>query len=495
MRKLVLAAALLSVGTFIFAQNPQPKASQNGSPFSPHTRQYISVEAPTFALTHVRVIDGTGAAPREDQTIIVVNGKIQRVGDAASVQPPQGAKVLEKRGYTVIPGLVGMHNHMYYTAGLNLDEHGAMNPPGFLVAELPYTAAHLYLGCGVTSMRTTGSVEPYTDEDVKQAIDQGRMPGPKMHLSAPYFEGKGGAAAIPQMHELTGPDDARRMVDFWSAQGFTSIKAYMHITHAELAAAVDEAHKKGIKVTGHLCSIGFREAAEIGIDNLEHGLLVDTEFTPNKQQDVCPPGRDYYGALAKVEVNGPDVQQTIRTMVERKVALTSTLPVFEAGVPNRPPLQHRVLEAMLPESRISYLSARARIAPDSPFTALFKKEMQFEYAFAKAGGVLMAGPDPTGNGATLPGFGDQRELELLVETGFTPVEAIKIYTLNGAQFLGEQDKIGSIAEGKQADMVLINGNPAANIGDVEEVETVFKDGVGFDSAKLIDSVRGQVGLR
>jgi imidazolonepropionase-like amidohydrolase len=269
----------------------------------------------------------------------------------------------------------------------------------------------------------------------------------------------------------------------------------MHITHAELAATVEEAHKKGVKVTGHLCSVGFREAAEIGIDNLEHGLLVDTEFTPNKQQDVCPSGRDYYGALAKVDVNGPEVQQTIRTMVERKVALTSTLPVFEAGVPNRPPLQHRVLEAMLPESRISYLSARARIAPDSPFAGLFKKEMQFEYAFAKAGGVLMAGPDPTGNGGVLPGFGDQRELELLVEAGFTPVEAIKIYTMNGAQFMGEQDRIGSIAQGKQADLILINGNPAANIADIEKVETVFKDGVGYDSAKLIDSVRGQVGLR
>jgi hypothetical protein len=269
----------------------------------------------------------------------------------------------------------------------------------------------------------------------------------------------------------------------------------MHITHDELAATVAEAHKKGIKVTGHLCSVGFREAAEIGIDDLEHGLLVDTEFTPNKQRDVCPSTRDAFVALSKLDVNGPEIQQTIRTLLGHKVAVTSTLPVFEASVPNRPPLQQRVVDAMSPESRVSYLTARGRLGPDSPFTALFKKELQFELAFSKAGGLLLAGPDPTGNGGTLPGFGDQREVELLVEAGFTPLEAIKIATLNGAQFLGEQDKIGSIAEGKQADLVLIKGNPAATIADIENVETVFKDGVGYDSAKLIESVRGQVGIR
>jgi hypothetical protein len=340
-----------------------------------------------------------------------------------------------------------------------------------------------------------GKRRALTDENVKKDIDNGRMPGPKMHLTTPYFEGKGGGATIPQLHELTGPDDARTMVDFWTGQGFTSIKAYMHITHDELAATVAEAHKKGIKVTGHLCSVGFREAAEIGIDNLEHGLLVDTEFTPNKQRDVCPPGRDAYAALDKLDVNGAEIQQTIKTLLDHKVAVTSTLPVFEASVPMRPPLQQRVVDAMSPESKISYLTVRSRIPADSPFTRLFKKEMDFEHAFAKAGGLLLAGPDPTGNGGTLPGFGDQRELELLVEAGFTPLEAIRIATLNGAQFLGEQNNIGSIAEGKQADLMLINGNPAANIADIEKVETVFKDGVGFDSAKLIESVRGQVGIR
>jgi hypothetical protein len=169
--------------------------------------------------------------------------------------------------------------------------------------------------------------------------------------------------------------------------------------------------------------------------------------------------------------------------------------VFEASVPGRPKLQARTLEAMSQESAESYLIARAKLAADSPMPELMRKEMEFEVAFAKAGGLLLAGPDPTGNGGVLPGFGDQREIELLVEAGFTPVEAIHIATENGASYLGRQDRIGTLAPGKQADLVLIKGDPSKNIEDIENVETVFKAGIGYDSKKLIESVRGQLGIR
>jgi imidazolonepropionase-like amidohydrolase len=121
--------------------------------------------------------------------------------------------------------------------------------------------------------------------------------------------------------------------------------------------------------------------------------------------------------------------------------------------------------------------------------------MQFEYAFAKVGGLLLAGSDPTGNGGVLPGFGNQREIELLVEAGFTAVEAIQVATQNGARFLGREDQIGTVAPGKHADIVVIKGDPVKNIAEIENVELVFKDGVGYDSRKLIESVRGQVGIR
>jgi hypothetical protein len=169
-------------------------------------------------------------------------------------------------------------------------------------------------------------------------------------------------------------------------------------------------------------------------------------------------------------------------------------------------MQKRVLDALSPDARSAVLERRVRSTDsartrqrygrdESPWPAAFKKELDFEYAFSKAGGLLLAGLDPTGMGGVIAGFGDQREVELLVEAGFTPLEAIHIATANGAQFLGESDRIGSIAAGKQADLVVIKGDPSRKIEDIENVETVFKDGIGYDSAKLIESVRGVVGSR
>ena len=187
----------------------------------------------------------------------------------------------------------------------------------------------------------------------------------------------------------------------------------------------------------------------------------------------------------------------IHDLVAHHVAVTSTLPVFETFTPNRAPLDSRVLNAMLPEARIAYLRIRSTIsdgAANSIWPALLKKEFAFEREFVKQGGTLLAGLDPTGYGGVLAGFGDQREVELLVEAGFTPLEAIHVATSNGAEFLGQLDKIGTLAIGKAADVVVIDGDPSTKISDIEKVKMVFKDGVGYDSAKLIESARETVGL-
>jgi Amidohydrolase family len=454
---------------------------------------FVTVDAPVFVLNHVRVIDGTGAAAKEEQAIVIANGKIQSIGPAASAQIPQGAQLLDRSGYTVIPGLVGMHDHLYYTDSIAVQiAGGRISEPGLFVAEIPYTAPRLYLAAGVTTMRTTGSLEPYTDLNVKRRIDADLMPGPSIDATAPYLEGA--PTRFAQMHELAGPDGAKRMVDYWTAEGMTSYKAYMNITREELAAAIQQAHAHKLKLTGHLCSVTWPEAVTLGIDDLEHGpVFTDTEFVADKKPDVCPTGGT--GSWAKQEVNGAQVQRMIHDLVAHHVAVTSTLPVFESSTPGRPKLQRRTLDAMSGEAAQSYLTARANVPLDSPMTALLRKEMDFEVAFVKAGGLLLAGPDPTGNGGVLPGFGDQREVELLVEAGFTAVEAIKIATENGAVYLGQQDRIGTLAPGKQADLVVIKGDPSKSIEEIENVETVFKAGIGYDSKKLIDSVRGQVGIR
>jgi hypothetical protein len=454
---------------------------------------FVSVDTPVFVLDHVRVIDGTGSPAKEDQAVVIANGKIQFVGPDTSAQIPQGAQRMEFSGYTVIPGLVGMHNHLYYTDSYTVQVvDGKVGEPGLFVAEIPYTAPRLYLAAGVTTMRTTGSLEPYTDLKAKARIDENLMPGPSIDATAPYLEGT--PTRFAQMHELTGPDDAKRMVDYWAAEGMTSYKAYMNITREELGVAIQQTHAHKLKLTGHLCSVTWPEAIALGIDDLEHGpVFADTEFVADKKPDVCPAGGS--SSWANLDVNGAQVRELIHNLVSHHVAVTSTLPVFEARVPGRPKLQGRTLAAMSAESAQSYLTDRARVALDTPMTALLRKEMDFEVVFAKAGGLLLAGPDPTGNGGVLPGFGDQREIELLVEAGFTPVEAIQIATENGALYLGQQDRIGTLAPGKQADLVLIKGDPSKRIDEIENVETVFKAGIGYDSKKLIDSVRGQVGIR
>jgi len=456
---------------------------QTQPPVSAAVKAFISVEAPVFALTHVRIIDGTGAPPLEDQTIVVSQGRITALGSSATTPIPAGALIMERRDYTVIPGLVGMHDHLFYPAGA---AH---------YNTLEFSAPRLYLGCGVTTIRTTGSLEPYTELNLKRAVNEGRIPGPRIYVTSPYLEGPG--AFTFQMNELSGPEDAVRFVQYWAAEGVDDFKVYTHIRRNELEAAVKEIHRLGKKVTAHLCSIGFREAAQLGIDNLEHGLLVNTEFVPGKKPDICPPSLEVRRSLLDLEIDSPAIQEMIRELVSHKVAITSTLPVFEISVPGRPPLQTRVLEAMSADLRIAYLTQRTRIAEtkDSPWEKLFQKEMEFELAFVRAGGLLLAGPDPTGYGGVLPGFGDQREVELLVEAGFSPLEAIKIATYNGALYLGAQDQFGTIAVGKLADMVLIKGNPGQDIADIEKVELVFKDGLGYDSAKLLESARSLVGIR
>ncbi|HEY2470210.1 MAG TPA: amidohydrolase family protein [Terracidiphilus sp.] len=456
---------------------------------------FLSINAPVVVLNHVTVIDGTGAAPKENQSVVIADGKIQSIAPADSTQPPAGAQILDRAGYSLIPGLVGMHDHLYYTDSISVQfsGQGELGEPGLFVAEIPYTAPRLYLAAGVTTMRTTGSLEPYTDLKVKKRIDDGLMPGPSIDASAPYLEGP--HTPFAQMHELTGPDDARQLVDYWAAEGMTSFKAYMNITRDDLRAAIDAAHAHKMKLTGHLCSVTWPEAIALGIDDLEHGpVFADTEFAADKKPDLCPKGGRPNG-WTNLAIDSPQVKALIDNLVSHHVAVTSTLPVFEASVPLRPPLQPRFLHALSADAAASYLTARGRVSANSPMAALMRKEMDFEVAFVRAGGLLLAGPDPTGNGGVLPGFGDQREVELLVEAGFTAVEAIHIATENGAVYLGRQDRIGTLAPGKQADMVLIKGDPSKTIADIEKVETVFKGGLGYDSEKLIDSVRGQVGIR
>lgn len=496
---LVLLAIFFSAAPAILgesgaAQTPPSTSPMLGSAVAKYVR--FDGSRGMVRLLHVRVIDGTGAAPLADQVVEIRDGKIVAVRPAAVTDTSDGKMALDMSGYTVIPGLVGMHDHLFYVARPEDDAAHQTNYPT-LLPQMTYTAPRLCLANGVTTIRTTGSLNPYTDLNLKRQIEANQLPGPHMDVTGPYLQG----APNPflQMHTLTGPEDAKATVDFWAAQGATSFKAYTNITRAELKAAIDEAHAKGLKVTGHLRSVTYPEAAELGIDNLEHGFFVNTQLDPGKTPDVCPntAGRP---TLKAMDPDGPEAKALIALLISKHIALTSTLPVFESDGALNPPLQQRVLNAMSPQARQTYLLARNldstedRAALARNHDLYFRRAQQLERRFVAAGGLLLAGPDPTGDGHILTGFGDQREIELLVDSGFTPLEAIRIGTLNGATYLGRADRIGSIAVGKDADLMVVKGDPNVRIADIENVEFVFRDGLGFDSAKLLDSVKEQFGL-
>jgi len=462
---------LLLVPTLVLAQRPTLSAT---------VKQYVAVDTPVVALTHVRVIDGTGAAPKEDQTLIIRDGNIVALGAARSTRVPEGAQILDLAGKSVIPGLVMMHEHLYYPTG-----------PGVYGADY-VSFSRLYLAGGVTSMRTGGNVGGYADLNLAAAIKAGSQVGPWIDATAPYVNGP---SPFTQMYTLKDSADARRFVAFWADAGATSFKAYMNITRPELAAAVDEAHKRGLKITGHLCSVTYREAADLGIDDLEHGFFVSTDFVKDKQPDLCP-GQGSAGmtALGAVDPKSPEFTSLVQYLVAHHVAVTSTQTVFETVTPGQPvPPGLDVLDPVL-KTQFDQQYARVQQNTTSPFAKLLALDRAMELAFFRAGGLLLAGTDPTGGGGVIPGYSDQRQAELLVNSGLTPLEAIKVCTLNGATYLGRADRIGSIAVGKQADLVVIDGNPAASIADIAHVTLVFKQGVGYDPAKLIESVRGKVGL-
>jgi imidazolonepropionase-like amidohydrolase len=440
--------------------------------------EFVSVKGPLIALTHVRVIDGTGSPAQEDQTIIIDAGRISSVGPSSKIAIPASATTLDLSGHTALPGLVGMHNHLFYST--DGGERDVLATESF---------ARLYLASGVTTIRTAGTLSLGRDIKTKKAIDDGVSPGPKIHLSSPYIT-----------HAAGERFDANKLTDQineWAEQGVTSLNVYENTSRAELGVVIEAARKNGMKVTGHLCAVGFTDAAAAGIDNLEHGLAVDTEFFSRKQVDECPKRNEWLPELAKIDVASEPVQKMIQELVKRRVAITSTLAIFEEFITDKFQLDPRMRDVLSDDAYNDCVAELGKGKADPRWSRIWevmlKKEMQFEREFVKAGGLLLTGVDPTGWGGVVAGFGDQRGVELLVAAGFTPEEAIRIATLNGATFLGVADRIGTIAAGKDADIVITRGNPSANISDIRNVTVVFKDGIGYDSAKLIESVRGLVG--
>lgn len=471
-RTTLLALLAVAAPTVLLAQRPT---------LSANVRNFVSVDTTLFAITNVLLLDGTGGAPQARQTVVVRDGRIVEVGPSARVRVPAGALTIDGTGNTLIPGIMGLHDHLYYTAS------------GGRSMAMSFSGPRLYLASGVTTIRTTGTQSPYVDINMKRNVDAGNVPGPRIHITTPYLTGEGGGGT---MSVATTAEQARRFVAYWAAEGATWIKFYTNISREAMGAAIDEGHRRGMRATGHICAVTYREAVALGIDDLAHGAHTASDFVAGKEPDRCP--TNLMAVLdTAVQPQSALARDVIDSMVRGNVSMTTTIPIYELFYQGRGMPTPRTLELMAPEVATAYMAERKAIdtAATWPLTpGGLQRAMAFDREFFLRGGVLAAGVDPTGNGGALPGLGDQRGYELLIEAGFTPPQAVQVLTLNGAKILGVAGELGSIQTGKTADLVLLRGDLTRDPTVIRSPVTVFKQGVGYDSERLYSAVRGRVGI-
>ena len=469
--KLLLAAIPALACVAALAQAPAPKAET-----------FVAFDDRVTALTHVEVFDGTGRAVMRDATIVIRDQRIAAIGPYRTVEIPADARVHDLTGHSVTPGFVMVHEHMFYPV--------APGAYGALFESFP----KLYLAGGATTVRTGGSMSPYADINLRNDIAEGKRFGPDMDVTAPFLDGP---SPLLQDFRIRSPEQAREMVRYWATAGATSYKGYMSLTRAQLGAIVDEAHKLKRKVTAHLCGVTYREAADLGIDNLEHGFLAATDFVAEKKPDECPNPLAARGSLENLPADDAAMQALMRHLIDRKVTLTSTLTVFETFTPGRPIAPPAALELLEPQLRESYVARWSQIAAqkENAWSTIFPKEMAWEKRFVQMGGSLVAGTDPTGYGGVIPGFSNVRQVELLEEAGFARAQALRIATMNGATYLGVDKDVGSLEVGKRADLVLYQGSLADDAQAIRRIVWTMKAGTAYDAKKILASLKGQVGFR
>lgn len=454
-----------------------------GQTLSKQVMDYVAVKDSIVLIKNVTLIDGSGGEVKSNQDILLVKDRIVSIGQSNEINIPEGAFVIDGTGKTVIPGLIMMHEHLFHAKPF----YGS-----FKIIQMANTFPQMYLAGGVTTMRTAGGFEVNSDLNIKNLIETGRRIGPNIDVSTPHIEREGFEEFIPQLQSLYGEESLENWLNYWFDKGVSSVKVYNNLTKEDLKEIIRIAHARGIKVTGHLCSITHREAAELGIDNLEHSFSVATDFVKDKPENECVFGGQ---SLFELDENDPELLSLMRYLIEKNVTLTYT-PVVVEPYTNRevvPGGGDAALAPYLLEQLKRAHTSNVNTVGDSISLVDFKKEMNRVKKFHALGGKITVGTDPTGAGKTIAGYANQRMIELLVETGFTIEESIKLSTLNGAKYLGTEDETGTIEAGKRADLVLIDGDLSKDVSAIRNMEIVFKSGIGYDSKKIFDSVKGMVG--
>lgn len=449
--------------------------------FSEDVKKFITYEPGNYILQNLTLIDGTGSVAKTNQDIWIDGKTIKKVGENLSI--PKGATVINMEGKSAIPGLVMLHEHMFYPK--------STPDPSYGLNQMSYSFPKLYLAGGVTTMRTAGSIMPQTDVAIYKWIKEGKIPGPKIDVTSPHMDREG--VAIMEMFNFDTPEEAKKHVEVYAELGITSIKVYNFITKEDLKIIVDAAHAYNMKVTGHLCSITYREAAEIGIDNIEHGFGSCPDFVDDKQPNECNPFM--FQGLVKTDPESQSFKDLVNFMIDKNVALTTTVNVWEPYT-GREVVPGGGLRALSPGSKEKvYQRWIGKQGKDSLDYLKYNKLKVLDKKFHDMGGLLVAGTDPTYDGRIVAGYANMRLLEILVEMGFSIPEAVMISTKNGAKYLELSALIGTIEDGKVADLIIIDDDISKDISAIRSEKIVFKEGVGYNSPELFKAADGFVGIR
>ena len=414
--------------------------------------------ASTLAIVGGTLIDGTGAAPIPDAAVVIRNGRIVAAGSRSTLKIPKNAKVVDARGKTILPGLWDMHAHF---------EQVEWGP--------------IYLAAGVTTVRDCGNEFEFITA-VRDAIARGQGLGPRL-LLAGVVDGTGKYTI--GVERIDTPEQARMWTDRYHAAGFQQMKIYSSVKLEEVKVVADEAHRLGMTVTGHVPEgLNAYQTIEAGQDQINHiGYVADIMHAPFPA-DMSR--LDRMKAEANLDLDSPEAKKALAFLKEHHTVVDPTIALSEffTATTAKPPASFEPgINKIAPELAEQLTDVEPPSERSEIGEKVFEKEVAIVGALHRAGIPVVAGTDQT-----VPGYSLHREMELYVQAGFTPMEAIQAATIVPARAMGIEKESGTVEKGKRGDLILVNGNPLDDIRNARNVEDVVTNGMMYHTAELWQSV-------
>jgi imidazolonepropionase-like amidohydrolase len=414
--------------------------------------------AENIALVGGTLIDGTGRDPVLDSVVVIEKGRIVDAGPKSRVKIPSGAQKVDARGKTILPGLWDMHAHF---------EQVEWGP--------------IYLAAGATTVRDCGNEFEFITA-VRDAVANGRGLGPRL-LLAGIVDGTGPSAI--GVERVDTPEQAKMWTDKYHDAGFQQMKIYSSVKLEEVKDVADEAHRLGMTVTGHVpIGLNAYQTIEVGQDQINHIPYILDIMVPTLPADASR--LDQAQARANLDLNSPAAQKAIAFLVQHGTVVDPTIALFEffSASTAKPAAS---IEPGVTKVAPELQAILTDVGPPSPNAGInekvFAKELAVVGALHKAGVPIVAGTDQT-----VPGHSLHREIELYVQAGFTPMEAIQAATIVPARVMGLDKEVGTVEPGKRADVIILDGNPLEFIHNIRKVEFVITNGIMYNCAELWRSV-------